>query len=115
VIVWLPAVTEKLWLTGVAAAQLAFPAWVAWMVQVPAATSVTVLPDTAHTGEVWELKLTVRPDEAVALTVKGAVPRAWLANAPKVIVWLPAVTEKLTDTVTVAGLALGIDIDSCPL
>lgn len=32
-----------------AAAQLALPACVAWLVQVPAATSVTVAPDTVHT------------------------------------------------------------------
>jgi hypothetical protein len=33
-----------------------------------------VLPETVHTGAVCELKLTVRPDDAVALTVKGALP-----------------------------------------
>ena len=74
-IVWLPGVTWKLWLTGVAAAQLALPAWVAWMVQVPAATSVTVVPETPHTFVVCELKLTVKPEEAVALTVNGAEPK----------------------------------------
>jgi len=41
-------VTVKLWLTGVAAAQLAFPAWVAWSMHVAADTSVTIAPDTVQ-------------------------------------------------------------------
>jgi hypothetical protein len=49
---------------------------VASIEQVPAATSVTVVPDTVQTGVVVDAKLTVKPDEAVALTVKGAVPSA---------------------------------------
>jgi bifunctional DNase/RNase len=55
---------------------LALPACDAWIVQVPTATSVTVAPDTVQTVEVVEAKLTARPDDAVALTVKGAVPIA---------------------------------------
>ena len=45
------------------------------MVQVPAAASVTVAPDVVHTVEVVEAKLTAKPDEAVALTANGAVPK----------------------------------------
>ena len=51
------------------------PAWVAWMVQAPAAISVTVAPETVQTGAVVEAKLTARPEEAVALTVNGAEPK----------------------------------------
>ena len=68
-------VTWKLWLTGVAAAKLALPACVAWIVQVPVATSVTVEPDTMQTGVVCELKLTASPDDADALTVNGTAPK----------------------------------------
>src|ERR1035438_6110141 len=75
VMVWLACVTWKVWFTGVAAAQLVLPACVAWIVQVPAATSVTVVPETPHTFVVCELKLTVKPEEAVALTVNGAEPK----------------------------------------
>ena len=95
VMVWLPCVTWKLWLTGVAAAQLALPAWVAWMVQAPVASSVTVVPETPHTFVVWELKLTARPEEAVAATENGAEPNARFESAPKVMVWLAGVTWKL--------------------
>ena len=40
----------------------------------PVVTSVTVLPETVHTFGVRELKLTVRSELAVALTVNGGVP-----------------------------------------
>ena len=39
------------------------------MVQAPAATPVTVLPLMVHTLVVNELKVTAKPDVAVALTV----------------------------------------------
>ena len=60
------------------------------MVQVPAVTPVTVAPEIVQTPVVVELKLTVRPEVAVALTVPvpptvtdGAVPKAmvWVAWA----------------------------------
>ena len=43
------------------------------MVQVPAASSVTVVPDTVQTVEVVEASRRQVPN-AVALTVNGAVP-----------------------------------------
>jgi len=86
---------------------LALPACVAWMVQVPAAASVTVAPDVVHTAEVVEAKLTARPEEAVALTVNGAEPNALFESAPKVMVWLAGVTWKLWFTgVAAVQLAL---------
>jgi hypothetical protein len=94
-IVWLACVTWKLWFTGAAADQRMLPACVACTVHVPAATSVTIVPDRVQTVEVVEAKLTGRLDEAVALTANGAVPKIALDNAPKVIVWLPCVTWKL--------------------
>ena len=50
------------------------PACDAWMMQVPAATIVTELPLTVHTGMVSDAKLTVRPDDAVALMPNVAAP-----------------------------------------
>jgi len=96
--VWLPAVTWKLWFTGVAAAQLELPVCAAWMVQLPTATSVTVAPDSVQKEGVVEAKLTARPEEALAPTGNGVVPKGWLASAPKLMVWLPGVTWKLWST-----------------
>jgi hypothetical protein len=64
-------------------------------VQIPTATKVTVDPETVHTAVVWELKLTARPELAVAVTANGADPNATLDSVPKVIVWAPFVTLKL--------------------
>ena len=71
---------------------MALPACVAWMVQVPTATSVTVAPDTAQMEGVVEAKLTVRPEEALAPTGNEPVSNDRLASAPKLMVWLPDVT-----------------------
>ena len=88
-IVWLPLLIVKdCWTCG-AAFQLASPAWLALIVQVPTATKVTVVPDTVQTPVVAELKMTVRPEEAVALTVIGPSSKRLPASPPKVIVWLP--------------------------
>lgn len=64
----------------------------------PAATSVTVLPLTVQTGAVSDAILTVKPDDAVALTVNGEAVITWSESAPKVIVWLAcwAVVELVT-------------------
>jgi hypothetical protein len=65
------------------------------MVQVPNATRVTVAPEAVQTDGVIAAKLTARPDEAVALTVNGAVPNAIFESALKLIVWFACVTWKL--------------------
>jgi hypothetical protein len=82
---------------------LALPVCVAWIVQVPAAISVTVVPDTVHTAVVRELKLTASPELAVALAANGALPNGWFESDPKVIVWLAAVTVKLWLTAVAAA------------
>ena len=71
------------------------PGCVAWIEQMPAPASVTVAPDTVQTDEVVEAKLTGSPEEAVALTVNGALPKARLERPPNVIVWVPVATWKL--------------------
>jgi hypothetical protein len=87
--------TVKAWVTGVAAAKLALPAWLAVMEHDPAATIVTVLPATVQTAVVVEVKLTGRPELAVALTGNGAAPNVTLFRTPKVIVCDPPLTLKL--------------------
>ena len=54
--------------------------------QVPAAKIVTVFPETVHTPGVVDVRLTVRPDDAVATTANGAIPKVTLPNDPKKIV-----------------------------
>jgi len=57
------------------------------MVQVPAATNVTVVPETVQTAEVVEAKLTVRPEDADALIVNGAVPTGKFGTEPNAMAW----------------------------
>ena len=53
--------------------------------QVPAASTVTVLPETVQTIGVAEAKLTASPELAEALTTNGKTPRVTLLSAPNVI------------------------------
>ena len=62
------------------------PAWAATMVHVPAATRLTVTPDTVHTLGVLEVNVTARPDVAVAVKSKSISVAIRSAGAAKVIV-----------------------------
>ena len=68
--------------------KLALPGCVAWIVQVPVVSSVTVLPLTVQTADVSDAKLTGKPDDAVALTLNGASLTSLSGSGLKVIVWL---------------------------
>src|SRR5580692_4985916 len=57
------------------------------MVQVPRVTRVTVFPETVHTRCVRVPKVTGSPEEALALTVNGALPIKRVGRALKVRVW----------------------------
>jgi hypothetical protein len=82
---------------------LELPGWVAWIVQVPGVTNVTVVTnDTVHTGKEVEVKPTARPEDAVALTA-NEIPNTWFARAPKAMVWLAGVTVKLWGTAVAAA------------
>jgi len=70
VIVWLPFVTWNDCCTSSAAFQFELPAWLAFTVQIPTETSVTLVPVTEQTPGVADAKLTVRPELAVATTVR---------------------------------------------
>jgi hypothetical protein len=58
------------------------------------------VPDTEQVELVSEVKLTVRPELAVALMAKGAVPDTRFGSAGKLIVWASSagVTRKDCDT-----------------
>ena len=62
------------------------PACEAVIVQEPAPVSATVVPLTVQLP--LAANDTVRPEVAVALTVKLAAPKVLLLNGPKLIVWL---------------------------
>jgi hypothetical protein len=53
------------------------------------------MPDKVQTEEVEEVRIGVRPEDAVALSMTAAEPNGWFGSAAKVIVWLPCVTVKL--------------------
>ena len=58
---------------------MALPACVLVMLQVPVLCGVTVAPATVHMAGVLEVKLTARPDEAVAVKF-ALLPRVWSAG-----------------------------------
>jgi hypothetical protein len=70
------------------------------MVQEPADTSVSVVPDTVQTGSVLEAKTTVRPEVDEAFNVTGPALMATSDGVAKVIVWGISV-DTLKDTVAV--------------
>ena len=77
---------------------MALPAWLALMVQVPGATRVSVLPLTVQMPVVVEVKLTARPELAVAASAGGAVPTVWLPGEVNVMVCAPVATVNEFDT-----------------
>ena len=99
------ASTAKLWLTAVAASQvLLSPAWVALMLQLPTLTNVKAPALVmVHTAVVLELKLTVRLELAVALSV-GDVPKFWLLGWVKVMVCALRVSLVVVWVTAVAAL-----------
>ncbi len=66
------------------------------MVQVPAETAVTVLPETVHTAGVVELKLTASPEVATAVAVYVGPPTVMLGAAlVKLMLWFPFAMLKI--------------------
>jgi hypothetical protein len=68
---------------------VAFPAWVAVIEHAPTATIVTVVPETVHTGIVFEANVTASPELALAEIGNAAAPNATLPRALNVIVCVP--------------------------
>lgn len=65
------------------------------MVQLPAATNVTVDPDTVHIEVVVDENVTARPEVVVAATLNGALPNVFPDNVPNVIVWAAFATANV--------------------
>jgi len=78
------------------------PAWAAVMVQVPTASRVTVEPETVQNEAFAEVKLTGRPDDAVALTTNGAAPMFWSGSAANVMDCVAIAMAKLCETAVAA-------------
>ena len=70
--------------------------------QMPTDAKVTVTPTTEHIVGVCELKLTGRPEDEVALIVKGGVVSGPPDKEAKVIVCVDWVTWKVSLTVVAA-------------
>jgi hypothetical protein len=79
-------------------------------VDVPAATIVTVEPLTVHTGVVVDANETVKPDDAVAETEKGALPYVLPESAPNVMVCDALATVKERSTL---GAAAYVALPAC--
>jgi hypothetical protein len=75
------------------------------MVQAPGVRNVAVVPATAQTMAVWEANVTVKPELAVAESVRG-IPTVCVAGALKVIVCGSGSTEKLCETGAAAAQML---------
>src|SRR5258708_4346761 len=91
VIVWLALAIGNVCGTSGAALQLVSPACEAVIVQEPAPVRWTVVPVTLQLP--LAPKLTVRAEDAFALTVKSGSPKVLPPKAPNVMVWLPLAIE----------------------
>ena len=101
------AVMVKVCDTCGAAPKLAFPAWSAVMVQVPAVTMVILRPLTVHTAVVVDASVTTKPELAVAFEAKAVVLKVLAPGLAKVMVCAPA--EITNETTWVAAGALPLD------
>jgi hypothetical protein len=99
VIVWPPFPKVIFCITCGAALYVVFPDWLPKIVQMPAATPVTVPPLTVQTVGVVDVNVTARPEVAVALTVP-LVPTVTVGAVPKVIVWFVLAAATVIDCVT---------------
>ena len=75
---------------------MSFPACAAVIVQLPPPVRCTVVPLTVQLP--LAVKLTYRPEEAVALTVKSGSPKVLFATGTNVIVWLALRMLKVRST-----------------
>ena len=91
------AFTLKLCVTGAAAAYCELPACEAWIVHVPAASSVALVPETEQMVGVLEAKLTASPEVEDAVRLSDP-PTLCAGMAPKVMVWDLSPTLKLCVT-----------------
>ena len=96
-------VTLKFWSTSGAGVNVPLPVWLALTEHCPAASKVTVVPATVQTRGVGPEKATLRPEVAVAATMKDPALRVRSARLPKVIVWLAWLTANVCVTAGAAA------------
>jgi hypothetical protein len=96
------AITVTFFETEAAGAYVALPDCEAWMVQVPACSSVAVLPETLQRVGMSDVKLTGRPEVAVAVSVRIVPCRSELGSALKVMVCVCLITVTLCEVVAAA-------------
>ena len=80
--------TVNVLVTVTAALYVALPAWFALRLQVPGASSISVLPLTLQTAGVSVVIVTARPELAVATKAGVAEPMVWFVGDAKVMVWV---------------------------
>ena len=105
VIIWFALAIENACGTSAAALKLLFPLCDAVIVHDPALAMWTVEPVTLQLPPA--LKLTVRPEVALALTMKSGSPNVLFARGANVIVWFALITvnvgELLLPECTLSG------------
>ena len=74
--------------TGLAALYAGFPACEAVIAQVPVVRIEMSKPATVQMDGEVEVRVTVRPELAVALTVRVVVSRVWFGGLAKLMVWV---------------------------
>src|SRR2546428_839540 len=98
--VWPALAIAKVWGTSGAALYVAFPPCEAVTVQLPAPVIVIVAPLVPPLVQLPVApKLTVSPDEAVALTTNGGSPKVLPASAANVMVWVYLPNGQVTEFV----------------
>ena len=93
----------KLCVTCCAGLKLALPAWLAVSMHRPAATTLSVLPETRQIAVVLLAILTASPELAVALSV-AVPPAVRLDTGSKVMLWLVTPLLKLAVTLFAASI-----------
>jgi hypothetical protein len=94
------AATAKLTDTVAAAAYTLLPDWLAATLQVPADSSVRLLPLVVHTAGVVLVSSTSKPELADALKAGAGVPRRWSPGEAKLMVCAKGAANTLKVTAT---------------
>ncbi len=68
------------------------------MVQVPAETRIAVVPETVQTPVVVDVKLTARPEDAVALRLVDPVESDVAGIVAKLMDWVSRLTYEVCET-----------------
>jgi hypothetical protein len=85
---------------------MVLPSWLAWTVHVPDLSNVMLDPVAVQTDGVVVVKLTVSPDDDVALTLTGDWTIVLLASDPKLMVCALTTSIELCTVAAAAYLEL---------